>query len=286
MERIGIIGLGRMGSALAKRLADQGWPVIGWTRSGLTQDRAADLGITAAADLPALVATSDVILLSLFDDAAVGAIVDALCDTEIAGRLIADTSTVSPAVLKSRQEALTAAGAGAVDAPISGGPELVLSGAAGVFIGGTEADAARLRPVAEAFAARVFHVGPLGAGMAMKTINNGILQAYWAALAEMAALAKRAGLRLDQAMTILAGGPAAPPMFRDRLPKILGEDQTVGFPVAGVAKDADVFLRVAADAGAPSKTLTLGQELVARGVAEGLAEADLAALISAAYSKA
>jgi 3-hydroxyisobutyrate dehydrogenase-like beta-hydroxyacid dehydrogenase len=70
-ERIGVIGLGRMGRALAARLAARGCRVTGWTRRGIGAADAEALGIAAAPDLPAAVAASDVLLLSLFDDGAV-----------------------------------------------------------------------------------------------------------------------------------------------------------------------------------------------------------------------
>nr|WP_227284600.1 NAD(P)-dependent oxidoreductase [Boseongicola sp. H5] len=283
MDKIGVIGLGRMGSAMAEALSGAGRAVTGWTRSGITPDRAAGLGIAVAEDLNALAASSDILVLSLFDDAAVDAVIGQLLLADLNGKLIVDTSTVSPIVLQSRAEEIAAAGGRAVDAPISGGPEMVRARTAGFFMGGADADAARFRPVAEVIAGRVFHVGPLGAGMAMKTINNAMLQGYFASLTEMTKLAKRAGLTLERTMDILAGGPAACDMFKARLPKILGQDTEVGFSIAGVRKDADVFLRVARDMGVATPVLEVARDVVDRGIDAGLADADVAALITRAY---
>jgi 3-hydroxyisobutyrate dehydrogenase-like beta-hydroxyacid dehydrogenase len=94
--RVGIVGIGRMGGAMAARLAGQGHDVTGWTRSGLSPDKARAMGIAAATDIAAVAAASDIILLSLSDDAAVAAVVKELCSGDLRGKVIVDTSTVSP----------------------------------------------------------------------------------------------------------------------------------------------------------------------------------------------
>lgn len=278
MDRIGVIGLGRMGAAMAERLAGQGVPVTGWTRSG----RAVD-GVSSAPDLAALVATSDVLILSLYDDAAVVETLDGLLSLDIAGKLIADTSTVVPAILKSRAESFAAKDAMIVDAPVSGGPEMVAAGNCGFFIGGAADAAGRAQAALSALTDRIFHVGPLGTGLVMKVVNNALMQSYTAGLVEQLQVAARAGLPLETALTILCGGPAGLPMVRDRLPRILGADDSVGFPISGVAKDNGVFRRVAAEAGVATPTLDAFASLLDDAKAAGLADADIAALMRRGY---
>ena len=281
MDRIGIIGLGRMGAAMALRYAGQSVPVTGWTRSA----RAVD-GVPYAPDLAGLVAASDVLILSLFDDAAVAETLDRLVGHDLAGKLVIDTSTVAPSVMKSRAGRFAALGAALADAPISGGPELVAAGACGIFIGTDTDTVARAQQALTPLSNRIFHVGELGTGLAMKTVNNALLQTYFAGLAEQMRVAKRAGLDLQTALTILCGGPAGVPMVRDRVPKILGQDPTVGFTVAGIAKDNAVFQRVASELGVDTPTLRAAQAMIADGMATGLADADPAALIAQAYHDA
>jgi 3-hydroxyisobutyrate dehydrogenase-like beta-hydroxyacid dehydrogenase len=281
MERIGIIGLGRMGSAMAARFAAQGVTVTGWTRSG----RAVE-GVLQAPDLVALALASDTMILSLFDDAAVVEVLDTLLTFDIRGRLIVETSTVVPMLLTDRAAAFAAAGAAVVDAPVSGGPDMVLAGTCGIFIGGATDAAARAQAVLAALSGRIFHVGPLGTGLVMKTINNAMMQSYTTALTDMLRLAKRAGLPLEMALGILCGGPAAMPMIRDRLPKILGQDTEVGFPMSGILKDNDVFRRVAHAFGVETPGLALAAERYRAAIAEGFGDADPAALIAAAYHDA
>ncbi|MBF9059204.1 NAD-binding protein [Rhodobacterales bacterium HKCCSP123] len=281
MDRIGVIGLGRMGAAMASRFAAQGVPVTGWTRSGRGVD-----GVATAPDLASLVAASDVLVTSLYDDAAVAETLDALLGTVLAGKLIVETSTVVPGVVKARAERIAAAGACVVDAPVSGGPELVAAGQCGIFLGGNDDEAARALRALAVLTDRIFHVGPLGTGMVMKTINNSMLQTYVAGLVEQLRVAKRAGLPLETALEILCGGPAGIPMIRDRLPKILGDDPTTGFTIAGILKDNDVFQRVAAEVGVEAPTLAAAEAEERAAIAKGLADADPAVLIARAYHDA
>jgi len=280
MERFGVIGLGRMGSAIARRLTAEGHTVLGWTRSGRQV-----AGVQSARDLGSLVQGSDTLILSLFDDEAVAGILDTLLSRDLTGKQIIDTSTVTPRILIDRIERITALGASAVDAPISGGPELVLGGGCGIFIGGDDASAQRARDSLAAISGRIFHVGPLGTGLVMKVINNGMLQIYFNGLAELLPLAKRAGLPLETALRILCGGPAGVPMVTDRIAKILGQDDEVGFTLNAIFKDNDVFQKVVASVGLSAPTLAnfgLRKDAVAEA---GLLEHDPAKMISLAYEQ-
>ena len=281
MEHIGIVGLGRMGSAIAQRLsANDTSQVIGWTRSGRTVD-----GITSAPDLASLVAQSDTILLSLFDNDAVADVLDAALALDLAGKQIIDTSTVSPRVLQDLTDQIEAAGATIVDAPIAGGPELVLAGQCGVFMGGTDKAAEQAKPVLNRITERVFHVGPLGAGQIMKMINNGMLQVYVSGLAELLPVAKRAGMRLDTTLKILSGGPAGLPMIAARLPKILGEDPEVGFAMSGTFKDNAIFREIVDAHGLSAPLLSTYAGFEEAMDAAGLLEEDPAALVRWAYEQ-
>ncbi len=280
MTQIGIIGLGRMGSAIAQRMQAQGHNVLGWTRSGRAVDE-----IATAANLSSLIDTCDTLILSLLDDTAVASVLDTCLTQDLTGKIIIDTSTVVPTILKDRIWQIEAKGALAVDAPISGGPELVLAGQCGVFIGGSDDAAARTKTILSAISGRVFHVGPLGTGLVMKTINNSMLQCYFSGLDDMMPLAKRAGLPLETALRILCGGPAGMPMIADRIPKILGDDETVGFEIQAAHKDNGVFQRVAEAYGLSSPILALAGERQKQALADGLGAKDPAALVTAAYNR-
>jgi 3-hydroxyisobutyrate dehydrogenase-like beta-hydroxyacid dehydrogenase len=276
-ERIGVIGLGRMGRAMAARLVGQGLPVTGWTRSG------SDPGIPGfdlAARLEDAVAVSDILILSLFDDEALREILTRLAALDLSGRLVVETSTVAPSVIREAAPAVEAAGGRVIDAPISGGPEMVAAGSIGLFVGGAEADVARFQPVAARLSSRVVPVGALGAGHAAKIVNNVALGGAWQAMIESVRLGARLGLDLETMVGILADSPASNPSFRTRVPKILGEDREVGFPVAGVLKDQSLFLRVAESVGEPLPALSAARDNFAAVAEAGHGDEDLAHVIA------
>ena len=285
-NRLGMVGLGRMGRAIAQRLTGQGASVSAWTRSGVSATEAEDWGVTPCATLADLAAQSDTILLSLFDEHAVRDVMQSLLQTEISGKLIIDTSTVAPTVLQDYQGPTVSAAASLMDAPISGGPELVLAGQCGVFAGGTAQDFTRAAPVLSMIAGQVHHVGPLGSGLAMKIVNNSVLQGLFAVLVDVMQIAKRSGLALEQVVPLLAGGPAGAPMLVGRVPRILGQDRSVGFDIDGASKDADVFVGAAHDLGLDVPTLEAAQMFWRAAQANGQGADDIAALISTAYEKA
>ncbi len=282
--RIGIIGLGRMGSAMAARLAASGFPVIGWSRSGIPPDftETADLAV----DIPSLAAASDFIILALLDDAAVHAVAASLATRDLSGKLIVDTSTVSPLTLASHQAMVEQKGGRLLDAPISGGPEMLATGKAGFYIGGREEDFRRFLPVAEVLSDRIHHVGTLGHGAASKLINNMMLTGLWESLKEALQLGARAGLARDRMIEVLSGSPAASPAMKGRLPVVLGETDHVGFPVSGVVKDISVVRDYAAHLGVaiPAMKAALASFETAAGA--GFADADLATMVKLALDEA
>ncbi len=278
-ERVGIVGLGRMGSAMAKRLATQGFAVAGWTRSGLAPDKATALGISASVDLAALLDASDIVILALLDDAAVHAMLGELTAADLTGKLIVDTSTVSPETLRAHHDAMGRAGAALLDAPISGGPEMLLAGTVGLYIGGTEKDFRRFLPVAESLSNRIHHVGTLGDGASAKLVNNMMLMGLWQIMKEAVELGGKAGLGRDKMIEILSGSPAASPAMRSRLPVILGETEAVGFPVSGVLKDMGVVLDLARGLGVATPAIEAARASFENAAALGFAEADLGTVV-------
>lgn len=284
--RIGIIGLGRMGSALAERLAACGFQVSGWSRSGIDAEKAAVLGIERAEDIAALAAASDIILSSLIDDAAVDSVMRTLAGLTLAGKLVVETSTISPQTLRAHQEAITVAGGRLLDAPISGGPETLLGGRAGLYIGGAAEDFERFRPIADKLSDRVHHIGPLGDGLSAKLVNNMMLIGLWQTMKEAITLGAKAGLPAERMIAVLSGSPAASPAMKSRLPIITGESEAVGFPVSGAIKDARVVRDFAEQLGIAIPATAASLESFERVAALGHMERDLATMVRVALVEA
>ncbi|SMX22903.1 NAD(P)-dependent oxidoreductase [Boseongicola aestuarii] len=241
-ERIGVIGLGRMGWALAARFASQGALVQGWTRSGVDSEQAAAAGFEGVGEMRDLVAASDVLVLSLFNDDAARDVLTQLSTLDLTSKLIVETSTVSPTVVRDLLASIERAGGALLDAPISGGPDMVEAGTVGMFVGGKDADVARFLPVAALASDKVAHVGPLGAGASAKIVNNMVLTGMWEVLSEALETGAGLGLGMDTMLGFLEKSPAASPAFLQRMPIIKGESDAVGFSVSGIAKDAALMV--------------------------------------------
>lgn len=248
-ERIGIIGLGRMGAALAARAAAEGFATTGWTRSGGDAVAAKAAGYALAPRLEDATAASDILLLSLFDGPAVDEVLTRLAALPLVGKLVVETSTVSPAIVRRHDTAIRRARGALIDAPISGGPEMVTDGTIGLFVGGTDPDVERFLAIAPRFSNRFARIGALGDGVAAKIVNNVALAGAFCAAIEAMELGRAMGLDQPTMLDFLEKSPGTSPAFKTRVQKIAGHDDSVGFPVDGAVKDARVFIGAAEAAG-------------------------------------
>jgi 3-hydroxyisobutyrate dehydrogenase-like beta-hydroxyacid dehydrogenase len=251
MPTVGLLGAGRMGSAMGRAIRDAGHDLVVWNRSAAAAERlAAELGGTAV-DRPRDVAAQAGICVSMLAD---GAAVDAVYggpDGLIAGasgaNVLVDCSTVPPATIRAHEAAARAAGAGILDAPVSGSVALATSGRLTLMVGGEPADLARARPVLEALAGTIFHLGPLGTGAAMKLAVNAVIFGLNQALAEGLVLAERAGVRRELAYDVIAAGAAGAPYVGYKRAAFVDPDGTpVAFSLDLAAKDLGLIAELAA----------------------------------------
>lgn len=251
-----VLGTGRMGSAMAERLAWHGVTVVVFNR---TRERAVALagriGATVASSAAEAAASADVIISMVADDAAVHDLYDG-ADGVIAGiraRAVAvDMSTVLPDTVRSIAPAVRARGAGILDAPVSGSVASTLAGELTIMVGGAEADLERARPVLDALARRVTHIGDLGSGAAMKLAVNTLIYGLNGAVAEGLVLAERNGIDRGLAYDVLAASAAGAPFVAYKRAAFVDPDGTpVAFSLALAAKDLRLIEHLAAESGTP-----------------------------------
>lgn len=274
---VGVLGLGRMGSAILDRLGDQGFEIFGWNRTPVVAGSNTKAEIFP--EIGGVVARSDIIILSLFNDQAVTDVVGRLCEHDLSGKVVVDTSTTRPDTLRDLEPLLNKAGALVADAPIAGGPDMVRAGKAGLYVGGGRAAVEQFCPVADAFAARVIHVGDLGAGATAKVFNNMMLCGYWQTLKEAMLTGQAGGLSMAQMVDILSGSPAASPAFLSRTEVLLGQSDMVGFPVSGAVKDVELFVDIAREFGVETPSINAGLESFRTAEKQGLSDFDLATMV-------
>jgi 3-hydroxyisobutyrate dehydrogenase len=222
--RIGFIGIGIMGEAMVRRLLDLGFPVKVWN---LEPDRLQTVIPYGAipADSPAEVAaSSDILMLCVLHMQAVERCIlgdDGVAAAGAGPSLVIDFSTADPE--GTRQIAATlkqATGAGWVDAPVSGGPQLARTGQMTVMAGGSEEDFKKAKPIIEQMAGNVTLMGPVGAGQTTKIINQAIVGTGYVVMAEALMLAEAAGIDAARLPQCLAGGHADSSLLQRLYPQM------------------------------------------------------------------
>lgn len=273
--RIGFIGLGLMGSRMAPRLLDAGYPLTVYNR---TKDKTRPLAQRGAdvADTPrALAAGSDVVISVLTDDAAVKSAVmgpDGAIAGASPGTLLIDASTVYPETSRQVFEAARARGIAMVDAAISGSTPQAEQGALLFFVGGEQDSYQRAKPILETIGKQAFHMGPSGAGTTMKLAVNTILGVGLQAIAEAIALGQKAGLDRERFLEVLAQTPLIAPAHRAKLDNARRDDYPVTFELGTMYKDFGLILRKAAELAVPMPATAVAQQMCAAERAKGIRE--------------
>ena len=198
MTSVGVLGIGRMGGSMARALAAAGFEVVCWNRTPAAAEAlAAELGGRAVSRPADVASAADVCVTMLADGEAVEAVFrgpDGLLAGSRPDNVLLDSSTVAPSTIRGLEAETRAAGAGLLDAPVSGSVALARSGDLTIMVGGDAADLERARPVIDAMARTVFHMGPLGSGAAMKLAVNAVIFGLNEALAEGLVLAEATGI--------------------------------------------------------------------------------------------
>ena len=284
-ESVAVIGLGRMGSAMARRFHAAGLRLTLWNRSREKAEALShELAGANVADTPAAAsAEANVVVTSLADDAAVSRVYlteDGVVKGLQSESVAVDTSTIDPTTVLEVAAAFEEHGkAGFLDCPVSGSVATVESGGLTVMAGGDPQLVDRVDPVLSAIASNVIRVGPLGNGAACKLAVNALVHGLNVALSEALVLAERAGVHRDVAYEVFASGAASAPFVLYKREAYLDpEHAPVAFTLNLVAKDLELITGLAGRVNAPMSQANAGLELVQKAVAQGLGEEDLSAI--------
>lgn len=208
-ERIGFVGIGLMGSGMAKNILAKGYDltILAHRRREAAEELVA-LGAHEASSARELAERCDVVILCVTGSPQVEAIVHGPHGLASAGRpiLIIDCSTSDPSSTVRLATELAAKGIALVDAPLSRTPKEAEAGTLDVMAGGSEADFERARPVLSTFAQKIVHTGPVGSGHTMKLLNNFVSLGYAAIYSEALALGAKAGLTPRVFDSVIRGG--------------------------------------------------------------------------------
>ncbi|HEX6211382.1 MAG TPA: NAD(P)-dependent oxidoreductase [Methylomirabilota bacterium] len=280
MARLAFVGLGAMGSRLARRLLAAGHQVVGWNR---TADKARDLvaaGLAVAKSPREAAEGAEAVFVMVTDDAALRAVVlgpDGIVAGLGPGAVLVEMSTVSGAVVRELQAAVTARGAALLDVPVSGSTITVEQGQASFIAGGDAEALERVRPWLLAMGTAITHVGPLGLAKTMKVATNLGLAVQMLAFSEAVLLAEQAGVTRERAVEALLRSVIASPMVKYRGPFVLGQMPTdAWFKVGMIQKDLQLALDAARAAGVPLPLTAVTQEWMTAARGLGLGDYDFA----------
>jgi 3-hydroxyisobutyrate dehydrogenase-like beta-hydroxyacid dehydrogenase len=252
-ERVGFIGIGIMGSGMARNLVAGGHDVAVWNR---TRSKAETIHGAEVMDTPrSLAGRSDVVMICVSDTADVEEVVggpDGVLAGLSAGSLVVDHSTISPSATRALAKRVEAAGSRWIDAPVSGGSEGAARGTLSIMIGGDGDDVGRARPFLEAFGTTITHVGPVGAGQLVKLVNQILVVVNQWAVSEALLFAEKAGLDLEATLSAVSGGAAGSWMLANRGPQMIRRDWAPGFTIDLQQKDLRLVLEAADEMGVPT----------------------------------
>jgi 3-hydroxyisobutyrate dehydrogenase-like beta-hydroxyacid dehydrogenase len=272
--KVAILGTGRMGGAMARRLHQQGFDLRLWNR---TRQRAEQLGIGQVFDTPANAASeADVVISMLTDSPAVRqAYLGPNGALEAPGtRIYVDSSTVDPKTHEELARATTQRGSTFIEAPVSGSVPAVEAGKLLVMVGGEPEAVERVRPVLQALG-DVRYVGPLGAAARLKLVANSMLAIVSAAAGELYNAGLRAGIDRERVWEVLVR--LAPYLDARRAGFMEGRYEPAMFRLADMVKDLDLASGLYREVGIDTPLTQTTQQLFERAAPEH-AEQDLAAI--------
>ncbi len=277
---VGFVGLGAMGRPMAAHLARAGLLAAVWTR---TRTNAESFGAEFAVDAPLaigeLAARCEVIALCVPADADVLANVEAIAGHARPGTIVIDHSTVSSLTARAAQQRMAAAGGEFIDAPVSGGVEGARNGRLSIMAGGSATALERVRPVLECYAARISHMGAVGAGQDTKAVNQVLVAGIAQAVCEGLALGEKLGLAADVLIPTLLAGAAGNWFLDKRGATMLRDEFKVGFKLGLLHKDLKIVRELAQAAGTDRSVIEKSLADYAVLMAQGHADEDISALI-------
>jgi 3-hydroxyisobutyrate dehydrogenase len=249
--RIGFIGLGVMGLPMAQHLAAAGYPLTAHDidAAALSRLRSSHPEVQVAASPKAVAGASDIVITMLpsgreVRDTVFGS--GGLLEGFAKGNLLLDTSSSEPWYTKEVASGLTAAGVAMVDAPVSGAEAGAVAAELVFMVGGESESVRRVRPLLDVLGRKVFHLGPVGAGHVMKSINNLITAVTFLATAEGLVIGKGYGLDPRVMNEVLNESTGMSWISRNHIPqRILTRRFDDPFKFDLMVKDINIALNVA-----------------------------------------
>ena len=283
-ERIGIIGLGIMGGAMAEALLKAGYTVTGFDVVSAAKQRLKAAGGKALANSTQVLEASDVVLVSVATSAALAQVAEQLCQApkRPAGQraLVVETSTLPIEDKQAFAAAMKRAGLDVMDCPISGTAVRMKDRAWTMFVSGSKAAYKRVEPVLRVFTDNVPYVGAYGNGSKMKFAANHLVAIYNVACAESVNLARKMGLDPKDVLALFGNSPViGNGVMRLRVPFMIDRRYTPATMKVEVwQKDMQVIGDMAKSVHCPTPLFSACAPIYSAAMAQGLAQSDTASV--------
>jgi 2-hydroxy-3-oxopropionate reductase len=287
--KVGYIGLGIMGKAMARNILKAGYPVVVHNRSrGAVNELVAE-GATEAFSPKEVAAQADVVFTNLPDSpdvklVALGA--DGIIEGAHEGLIFVDNSTIKPATAREIAAKLDEKGVLSLDAPVSGGDIGAQQGTLAIMVGGPVEALEKVMPVFEVIGKKITHVGETGAGQIAKACNQVMVAAQMVAMGELLILAKKAGADPEKVVAAIQGGAAQCWTLDVKPERLFAGNRNPGFKAYMQAKDLGIVMDTAREYGIPMPGTSVNTQLFNAMLEMGMRELDNSAVVGVIESLA
>lgn len=252
--RLGFIGIGNMGSRIARRLLEHGYQLTAYNRRREAAEALVEYGATVAGSIAELASKADVILSSLTNDEAVKSVYadpQGVFAYARRGSAIIEMSTVLPSTSRELYDLGREAGVKFLDSPVSGSTPSAEEGTLTLFCGGDDELFQAAQPIFSSIASQYFYLGGSGSGTAMKLVANTLLGVGMQAIAESVALGQKEGLDRHRLLEVLSHTAVIAPAHLGKLSRAAVGDYSAQFAIRLMNKDFGLVLETAAAAKVP-----------------------------------
>ena len=246
--KVGFIGLGNMGSRIAQRLLDHGYPLVAYDMNNAKTEAVVAKGGFAAKSIPELARIVDVILSCLTNDEAVQSVYagpQGVFAQARPGTIVLEMSTISPETSRELHRLGAKSGIEVLDVAISGSTPAAEQGILTLLAGGNKELFSAAEPIFQAIAKQYFLLGGPGSGTAMKLVVNTLLGVGMQAIAEAVVLGEKSGLDRETLLDVLAKTAVVAPAHVGKLARVAINDYSPQFPLSLMNKDFGLILRAA-----------------------------------------
>lgn len=282
-KTVGFIGMGMMGGGMAANLLKAGIPLVAYDIDPAKNERFAGLGATIANGPAGVAQAASRVICIVETTAQVRDVVlgdGGILEGAREGDIFVCSATVDPLIVKELHATLADRGIGMLDAPVSGGVPRAESGDLSIIVGGEAGAVEACRPAFEAMSAKIFHMGEIGQGLAMKLCNNMITQSTRVIIAEAMALGAKAGLDPQQMVDVISVSTGNSNSFQAVAPRYLSGDFSPGGTIDISYKDQELETSFAKALGVPMFMAAASQQVYQMARAAGLNKKDGSSMIT------